>query len=72
MDTTSRITMQLLEDLCSGDNPKLTAEYQQYYESLDESQTKEVVSFAIKKLIDENNGKFACEFGDTSFTLSIV
>lgn len=69
MDTTSEIMMRLLSDLCSGDSNTLKGKYSKYYESLDKSQPKIVVSAAIQKILDENKGKSSCQFGDEDFTL---
>lgn len=71
MDTTSEIMMRLLSDLCSGNDNTLKGKYSTYYESLDKTQPKIVVSAAINKLLDENKGKSSCKFGDTTFTLTI-
>ena len=67
MDTTTKITMQLLEDLADGDGV-LNGEYAHYYESLEEGQPKEVVSVALKRILSESKGA-TCEFGETGFTL---
>lgn len=68
MDTTTEITMKLLNDLFSGSDNKLQASYSKYYDSLDTSQSKEVVSGALKKILHENDN-VKCEFGEDSFTL---
>ena len=52
MDTTSEITAKLLNDLFSGEDNKLCASYSKYYDSLDASQSKEVVSGALKKILN--------------------
>ena len=70
MDTTSEITAKLLNDLFSGEDNKLCASYSKYYDSLDASQSKEVVSGALKKMLNEyDNAK--CEFGEETFTLIV-
>ena len=71
MDTTSEIMMRLLSDLCSGKGNTLKGKYAKYYESLDKSQPKIVVSAAINKILDENKGNSSCEFGENEFTLTI-
>lgn len=68
MDTTSEITNRLLNDLFSNDDNKLTASYSKYYDSLDLSQSKEVVSSALKRILNENDNA-KCEFGEETFTL---
>ena len=70
MDTTSEIIENLLNDLYTGDENKLTASYSKYYDSLDESQSKEVVSDALKRLLNENSNA-KCEFGEDTFTLTV-
>jgi hypothetical protein len=70
MDTTSEIAERLLNDLFFGDKPKLQAEYSKYYDSLDSSQSKEVVSGALKKILHENDNA-KCEFGEDTFTLTV-
>lgn len=70
MDTTSEIIEHLLNDLYTGDENKLTAEYSKYYESLDSSQSKEVVTTALKRLLHENDNA-KCEFGEDGFTLVV-
>ena len=71
MDTTSEIMMRLLSDLCSGDGNTLKGKYSTYYESLDKTQPKIVVSAALRKILDENKGNSSCEFGEHDFTLTI-
>ena len=68
MDTTSEIMMRLLNDLYSGDENRLTAPYSRYYDSLDASQSKEVVSGALNRILLENTNA-RCEFGEDTFTL---
>lgn len=70
MDTTSEIAMRLLNDLFSNENNKLSTQYSKYYESLDASQSKEVVSGALKKILHENDNA-KCEFGEDTFTLVV-
>ena len=70
MDTTTEISERLLNDLFSNNDNKLTAEYSKYYESLDASQSKEVVSGALKKILHENDNA-KCEFGEDTFTLTV-
>lgn len=70
MDTTSEIAMRLLNDLFSNEDNKLNAEYSRYYESLDASQSKEVVSGALKKIMNGNDNA-KCEFGEDTFTLIV-
>lgn len=68
MDTTTEIMMRILDDLYSGNGTRLQGEYEKYYESLDQEQSKTVVTDAIKKILNED--KHAnCEFGDTGFDL---
>lgn len=71
MDTTSEIMMRLLSDLCSGNGNTLKGKYSTYYESLDKTQPKIVVSAALRKILDENKEKSSCEFGEHEFTLTI-
>lgn len=70
MDTTSEIAMRLLNDLFSNEDNKLSTQYSKYYESLDASQSKEVVSGALKKILHENDNA-KCEFGEDTFTLVV-
>jgi len=70
MDTTSEIATKLLNDLFSGDENKLCASYSKYYDSLDASQSKEVVSGALKKILHENDNA-KCEFGEDTFMLVV-
>lgn len=70
MDTTSEITMRILNDIFSKDGNKLQANYAKYYDSLDASQSKEVVSGALKKILNENDNA-KCEFGEDTFTLVV-
>ena len=69
MDTTTEITMRLLNDLFSKDENKINAPYSRYYDSLDQSQSKEVVSNALRRMLNENNN-LKCEFDEDSFTLT--
>ena len=68
MDTTSKIMMHILDDLYLGDGTRLEGEYSKYYESLDQEQSRAVVTDAIKKLLKENSDA-TCDFGETTFTL---
>ena len=70
MDTTSKIMMRILDDLYSGNGTSLEADYMKYYESLDQEQSKIVVSNAIRKILNENT-ESRCEFGDTGFRLEV-
>lgn len=71
MDTTSEIAMRLLNDLFTNEDARLHAGYSKYYESLDASQSKEVVSGALKKLLHENDN-LKCEFGEDDFSLMVA
>lgn len=71
MDTTSDIMMRLLSDLAESKNTTIKAAYSKYYESLDKTQPKIVVSAAINKLLAENKGNSSCEFREHDFTLKI-
>lgn len=70
MDTTTEIMERLLNDLFFNDDNKLHTNYSKYYDSLDASQSKEVVSGALKKILNENNNT-KCEFGEDTFTLTV-
>lgn len=70
MDTTTEIMERLLNDLFFNDDNKLHSNYSKYYDSLDASQSKEVVSGALKKILNENNNA-KCEFGEDTFTLTV-
>ena len=70
MDTTSKIMMRILDDLYSGNGTSLEGDYMKYYESLDQEQSKIVVSNAIRKILNENT-EASCEFGDTGFRLEV-
>ena len=69
MDTTTEITVRLLNDLFSKDENRINAPYSKYYDSLDQSQSKEVVSNALRRMLNENSN-LKCEFGEDSFTLT--
>ena len=69
MDTTTAIMMLILEDLGETKNNQLTRKYSTYYESLDEDQSKTVVSNALNKIVKDNNA--TCEFGEDTFTLKM-
>jgi len=68
MDTTTKIMMKILEDMYSNGKSSLHANYSDYYESLDETQPKIVVSDAIKKILSESSNA-TCEFGEDDFFL---
>lgn len=71
MDTTTKIMLHIMDDLAFSEDNTLEAEYTRYYESLDPSQSKEVVSGAIRKILENGREKGHCEYGDTTFKLSI-
>ena len=72
MDTTTRIKMKILEDLYSREQAELKAKYSKYYESLDKSQPKIVVTDVLNKLLKESGDKLKCYFNEDGFVLSEI